>query len=154
MTVDVDYDLDLELTRGRMDGSLIRSKARMLLDEFGMITLANILRELGGPASIKLDAIKQLVEIGDMKPKVNAPVATGTALNITFNMPPGVPPAPGMYNPLEAQPEAETLVIDLTPVVVEDELPPIPEGFKVPDFKLTNDLVGLPLPQNIQGPQR
>lgn len=156
---DIDYDLDEQLARGRADGSLIRTKAKMLLEHFGLPKLSDILNDPKSPASTILDASRFLMRLADMEPKANTSAPTGTQLNITFNIP-TASQGPGQGNPLNITPGAAGPTTKMTlslgasspdPIIdqvcqADVDLPPKPEGFTMPDFVLTRDLIGPALP--------
>lgn len=140
---DIDYDLDEELARGRADGSLIRAKARMALEHFGLPAMIGELRKINAPFSVILEANKYLMRLADMEPKPNvAGGPGGSALHVTINVPAGGS-APGDFSLNTIEPAPPTMTLSF------DDLPPIPEGFKMPGFALTRDLMGPPLPKEL-----
>lgn len=119
------------------DGVTFAAKARMMAEElfqklFQSATTGNLAHPL------MLDLGKQLTEIGGLKPKVGVQDGGARAPAFSINI---------QVNTDTAQKSGQrpTGAIDVTPVKVSiplDPMPPKPEGFRVPDFKLTPDLVG------------
>ena len=138
---DRDYKLAQVLETYRRDGSMIREKSRVLVEEW-LDRLYPRLIDPDLPTSGLIEIGKTLIELGDLKPKNNAvQQASGPGFSITINIP--------------SQTGAPITVIDGTATVVEDKEEPeeleasdqlcgMPEhiGFKVPDFDLNDDLMG------------
>jgi len=79
-----------------------------------------------------------------------APGAGGPTFQLTINIPDGPLPQPGLRAPQAIAHQPPTLILNVTPRVVDTALPPKPAGFKMPDFELSGDLVGAPLPPRVQ----
>ena len=140
------YDIDTELERRRMDGSLIRMKARMLLEAEGLPAVFRMLKDGEVPGSLKLEANKFLMKLGDLEPKAAQQVATGPGFSININL--------GDTNESKTiSVAAATITTDSSDdEVVEGELvetilssvedlPPSPNGpFRIPDFSFDDDL--------------
>ena len=114
---DSDYQLNDVLETYRLDGSLIRQKARVLT-EAGLDRAYAILMDPDTPRSVFIDLMKYLMTLGDMVPKQTAQPQQGPAFSIQINI-------PGQSQPM---------VIDATPVTQDaqgpqdpTELPPLPE---------------------------
>ncbi|MGZ5183589.1 MAG: hypothetical protein ACXWCO_00655 [Caldimonas sp.] len=136
-----DYDLAEEIRAGRADGSLLRRKARLLLEAMGFPHMAKVLANPNAPDSSKMDVLKFLLELGDMKPKQAQVASGGTGLTVNISLPAGfVPGAP--------QPNQGPTIIDITPdpLKAPDPEPPaeVPT-IKIPDFKLGAPDSGRPI---------
>lgn len=115
---DSDYQLNDVLETYRLDGSLIRQKARVLT-EAGLDRAYAILMDPDTPRSVFIDLMKYLMTLGDMVPKQTAQPQQGPAFSIQINI-------PGQSQPM---------VIDATPVAAATnpidadptELPPLPD---------------------------
>ena len=164
---DRDYNPADVLDTYRIDGSMIRTKSRVLvedlLDKFYMrmqdSTLAN---------GTLIEIAKILIELGDLKPKANAPTGpTAPAMSITINIPNqnggepiNITASSQPVTPSDTPDDLASEVLDL-PVFAErladaltaDDLPedvasvmdqldlgPVP--LRVPDFSLNQDLIG------------
>jgi hypothetical protein len=122
----------------RADGTLIREKAKTLLEHLGIPELHRQLRDPDTSNTHKLDVIKYLSKLSDVDPKPTAQASTGERFTINISMPgaatPGVPPA------------TPPITIDAVPVPLPPEEPepeaPGPQPFPVPGFKLDMNLVG------------
>lgn len=122
------------------EGIGFRAKARMMAEElyqklFQQATVGTL------ASNLMLDMTKQLVEIADMKPKQgqsDRPDGPAFQININVNAETAQRPGP---RPIEG---AARVVAPVTITIPKDDLPARPEGFRVPDFKLTPDLVGTP----------
>jgi len=119
--IDTDYDLEKALETYRKDGSLIREKARMLVEKWlDQVYPRMVSSET--PTSVLLDMGKALMELGDLKPK-NQPVPQqqGAGFSITINV-----PSPNGGKPVVIE---GTLAPDPQPAVAIDfdDLPPAPE---------------------------
>lgn len=133
--IDTDYDLDEVLGTYRLDGSMLRSKSRVLLEDW-IERIYPRLQDQTTPTSTLLDIGKVLIELGDMKPKTNAqPVNTGPGFSITINIPQsdGKPPITieGTAVPTTEVEEVEEFVES----IAEENLKAIP----IPDFDLEED---------------
>lgn len=96
----------------------------------------------------KIDIATKLTDIAGLKPKIAAANAgpAGPQFQITINLP------SDMQGPSQRKVEARTtaaepLVLDMTPITPSQDLPPKP--LAVADFKLKDDLTGLPLPKGV-----
>lgn len=124
---DRDYNLPDVLDVYRKDGSLIKGKALVLVEE-GMDKLYAILQDLTLPSSIRLEIMKYLTGVAGIETKPAQQLqAVGTGFSITINIPQTAPVQD---------------VIDASYSVVEDDLPAPPQRFSVPNFDLSmnNDL--------------
>lgn len=83
--------------------------------------------------TVMLDVAKQLTDIGKLRPIPGQPGDTGAKFQININV-----------GEIKENVRMVDKAIDVTPTISIplDILPPKPEGFRVPDFKLTPDLVG------------
>ncbi|MEM0462419.1 MAG: hypothetical protein QW318_09505 [Candidatus Caldarchaeum sp.] len=108
------YDLNEELTRKRKDGTLIREKARMIVETLGLPYLAQVLCDNTVPAQSRLAAMKLLSVIGDLEPKAIAGGSGGPQMVIQFNIP-------------TTAERLDTQVIDTKPVTTDIKLE-IPDG--------------------------
>lgn len=85
---DRDYDLDTILETYRQDGSLMRAKARIILEEAFLPKAYARLNDNDVTTSAAVDLAKILVDIGDVKPKPsNTPTQAGAGFSITINIP-------------------------------------------------------------------
>ena len=133
---DSDYNMDEVLNTYRLDGSMLRSKSRVLLEDW-IERIYPRMQDDTTPTSTLLDIGKTLIELGDMKPKTNAqPVNTGPGFSITINIPQaeGKPPITIEGTALPVEP------------VEEEEAPPLIDSndedltaIPVPDFDLEED---------------
>lgn len=135
---DRDYKLAEVLETYRKDGSLIREKARVLLEDW-FDRIYPRLADPDTPTSTLIDISKILVEVGDMKPKATSTAPQGPGFSITINIPQpdGRPPitvtsiAEGdiqeaeFSTPLQVQPAHQTI----QPITHTEE-PPTPEDIK------------------------
>lgn len=121
------------------EGMSFQVKAKMIAEEvmqdFFQTTKTKDVR----PEHI-LEFLKQTAEYGGLKQKVLANQGpAGPAFMIQINLPAGAQ-GPGSAAQLNVTPDKPApMVLDLKAM---DPLPPLPAGMKVPDFKLTKDLVG------------
>ncbi len=134
---DSDYNMDEVLNTYRLDGSMLRSKSRVLLEDW-IERIYPRMQDDTTPTSTLLDIGKTLIELGDMKPKTNSqPVQQGPGFSITINIPQaeGKPPITieGTALPVESveEQEVEAFLED----AAEETLNAIP----VPDFDLEED---------------
>jgi hypothetical protein len=114
------------------NGQMFSQKAAMMAEElFQQLFKAAITGNLAHP--IVMDLTKQLTEIGQLKPRAAVGVSAGGPafqINIQVN---GADLDKAKTSRLDIQPvvEAVTMAIPLG-----DQLPPKPEGLRVPDFDL------------------
>lgn len=142
------HEAEQVLMRSRLDGSLVKDKARILVDLYVVDRLADEVRDRKN--ANWLEHARMLIRLGDMEPKSNQAVqGAGTGFSVNIVIPQGGQ-APGAHNPLPAAEVPTTLTLDVTPTLIasnpDTELPPKPEGFKMQDFQLTRDLIGPQLP--------
>lgn len=140
LTDDSDYELEKALEIKRRDGSLIREKSRMLLEE-GLPTIYARMSAQDVSTSAFMEIMKYLAELGDMKPKTAAPVVVpGAGFSITINVPQNaVGPAPVIIEGT-ASPVSSEETIDALPSF-DDALPDAPPNFNTPDFQFNHDLM-------------
>jgi hypothetical protein len=126
--LDVDYELEEELTRKRRDGSLIRDKAKMVVEAMLDVLARKGLNPETSDA-VRFQILDRMVDLGDLKPKPNAmPTGQGgAAFAVQIILPPGAA-APGHPNVLTAQ--AHQVATPQAPIIeipfASDELPPAP----------------------------
>jgi len=138
--------------RRRMDGSLVPIKAKLLVDDKVLPFLAHSVDDPNIPWGCRFDAAKKIYDIAFPKEAgiANGGGAQGPFLTIVI---PPTGQAPGAFNPLADAIDLPHMVLDFTPqpqaAALDDELPPKPEGFKMPGFELTRDLIGAPLPPHL-----
>jgi hypothetical protein len=91
----------------------------------------------------RIEAAKQLTDIAGLKPKAAAASANGPSFTINISIPdnPQGPQLKAVGGHSEAD-KPPAMVIEMKPA---DDFPKPPPGLKIPDFKLTPDLVGNPL---------
>lgn len=120
---DSDYDMDEVLSTYRLDGSMLRAKSRVLLEDW-IERIYPRIQDPQVPTSTLLDIGRTLIELGDMKPK-NQPTETrsGPGFSITIN----VPQADGR----------EAIVIE--GVANADEDAEDTDKFQIPDFNLSEE---------------
>ena len=133
-------ELRVLLARLRTDGTLIREKAKTLLEHLGLDECFRVLTDADAPHSMKLETLKFLMRLADMEPKPNAVANTSDKFSININI------------PQLASAVAPTVTIDARPLP-EDTLEgryggqpedlaldpgpdPGPEPLPVPGFKL------------------
>lgn len=126
--IDTDYDMDEVLATYRLDGSMLRSKSRVLLEDW-IERIYPRLQDQTTPTSTLLDIGKVLIELGDMKPKTNAqPVATGPGFSITINIPQSNGAEPivieGVASPVDSAEDEGDALLDQKP------------GIALPDFNV------------------
>jgi hypothetical protein len=88
----------------------------------------------------RLDFLKQMVDVSGLKPKAAAVSAGGPSFTINISIPDN-PQGPQLRN-VGGHSEADNppaMTIEMKPA---DDFPKPPPGLKIPDFKLTPDLVG------------
>lgn len=91
----------------------------------------------------RIEAAKQLADLAGMKPKAAAAQPHGPAFTINIQLPPNPQGPQAAVIDSHAVERPAAMVIEL------DQLPPKPAGYRVPDFKLTPDLIGAPVPQQV-----
>lgn len=119
------------------NGQTFVAKARMMAEEMYTdlfkASKANTLSH-----TLQVEVAKQLAGAAGMNARA-AEAPSGPAFAITINLP-GEAQGPSMrVVDKVASEKPQPLVIDMTPMA---PLPPKPAGRTVPDFKLTDDLVG------------
>jgi hypothetical protein len=133
-TPDRDYDFDEVMETYRKDGSLLRAKSRIILEERFLPEAYRRLGDEAAPTSAVVEIAKVLVDIGDVKPKQNTPPTQGPGFSITINL-------PGSDNPPITISSPAHHVIEGEATPVEDEipgenpaqlLPPEPVNFNTP----------------------
>lgn len=140
---DRDYKTADVLEVYRKDGSMIREKSRVLV-EVWLDKIYPRLVDPDLPTSGLLEIGKALVELGDLKPKnTTLQQTTGPGFSITIN----IPQSGQTIDVIEGTSEVVTKPRkSKAKVRIEelDALPPMPDhiGIKVPDFELTDDLMG------------
>jgi len=138
---DRDYQLEEVLETYRRDGSMIREKSRVLVEEW-LDRVYPRMVDPDIPTSALMEIGKTLIELGDLKPKKDiTPTQTGPGFSITINIPQsdGKPPI-----------TIEGTATPVAPVGSDDddtveELPAPPTGetnFNTPDFQFNHDLTG------------
>lgn len=140
---DRDYKTADVLEVYRKDGSMIREKSRVLV-EVWLDKIYPRLVDPDLPTSGLLEIGKALVELGDLKPKnTTLQQNTGPGFSITINIPQSGTSQPVIEGTSEVvtkprKSKAKVMIEQL------DALPPMPDhiGIKVPDFELTDDLMG------------
>lgn len=130
-----DYEMDDVLSTYRLDGSMLRAKSRVLLEDW-IERIYPRLQDDTTPTSTLLDIGRTLIELGDMKPKTNAqPQNVGPGFSITINIPQsdGKPPITieGTATPVEEEEDVQKFLDSNN----DDLLNEIP----VPDFDLEED---------------
>lgn len=125
-TPDKDYDVDDVMEIWRRDGSLLREKARILLEAEGMPKIFLKLQDSELPHSVFIDLVKVLVELGDMKPKQNTQnvAQTGPQFSISITIPSigGNPPVVIQGEAIEIAPEIAQLAPDVPEYAKIEEL--------------------------------
>ena len=134
---DSDYNMDEVLNTYRLDGSMLRSKSRVLLEDW-IERIYPRMQDDTTPTSTLLDIGKTLIELGDMKPKTNSqPVQQGPGFSITINIPQAEGKQPitieGTALPVESVEEQEVEAL------LEDAAEEIFNAIPVPDFDLEED---------------
>lgn len=132
-TTDADYDVTEELGVLRKDGTLIRDKARMLVEEVFLPQAFYAMTDPDASHQTRLDYAKQIIEIADVKPKQNqAQAGGGFTVNIMI---------PDQGKPMLSVTPVATLdgvaIEPRTPEPVEPvKAPPaVAPPFRVPDFQ-------------------
>lgn len=121
------------------NGVTFQAKAKMMLEE-GLTDLFKLSKTGQMAANLTLELTKQLAEVAGVKQQAKLPQTENAptfAINIVL---PDNPAGPSQRH-VEATtiPQAPPMVIDLKARTV-DTLPPKPQGFTVPDFKMNDDL--------------
>jgi hypothetical protein len=143
---DRDYKTQDILEVYRKDGSMIREKSRVLV-EVWLDKIYPRLVDPDLPTSGLLEIGKALIELGDLKPKNTAlQQVTGPGFSITINIPQSDTDQPVIEGTAEVVTKPRKSKAKVRTVTSEelDALPPMPDhiGIKVPDFELTDDLMG------------
>lgn len=133
--IDSDYQMDEVLGTYRLDGSMLRAKSRVLLEDW-IERIYPRMQDETTPTSALLDIGKTLIELGDMKPKTNAqPVNQGPGFSITINI-----PQPDGKEPIVIEGTAHpTDTIDEDAIDEPLRLSPTTKSISVPDFSLSAD---------------
>lgn len=143
---DRDYKTTDILEVYRKDGSMIREKSRVLV-EVWLDKIYPRLVDPDLPTSGLLEIGKALIELGDLKPKNSAlQQVTGPGFSITINIPQSGAEQPVIEGTAEVvtKPKKSKAKVRNDAAEELDALPPMPDhiGIKVPDFELTDDLMG------------
>jgi len=130
---DRDYELREVLDTYRRDGSMVREKARVLVEDW-LDRIYPRMTDDTIPTSALLEIGKTLIELGDLKPKKDVALANqGPGFSITINIPQSDGKAPitieGTATPVEQDEE-------------DDFLAALPTHVTAPGFDLDDDLVG------------
>lgn len=123
---EVDYNLEEELERRRKDGSLIKLKARMIMESEGLPSLHGMLSDREVKPADRLQAMKLLASLGDLEPRGIAVNTGGPAMVIQFNIPTPGKPAP-ITDVIETTAEP---VVTETPAPVAAPAPPARETYE------------------------
>jgi hypothetical protein len=116
--VDADYVLDDVMRTYRLDGTMAREKARVLVEGPWMDRVYHAIMDPELPRSTLLAIGQTLIKLGDLEPKKDAPAAqAGPGFSITINIPQqdGKPPITikGTSQAIDA--DAEEDLIEGTP---------------------------------------
>jgi hypothetical protein len=137
-----DYDLDDVLTRYRLDGTTVREKARLTLDEQFMPQAWRRMADEHAPTSTIVELAKVLIDLGDMKPKPSTTPTNAPGFSITINIPQsdGKPPIviEGETIPTADDTQDSDEIPGTNPTAL---LPPDPVNFNTPAMDFA---VGLP----------
>lgn len=136
---DRDYEIQQVLDVYRRDGSMIREKAKVLVEEW-LDKVYPRMMDPELPTSALMEIGKTLIELGDLKPKKDlATQNTGPGFSITINIPQsdGKPPITieGTAQPSYTSDEDDT---DET----QEILPAPPVNFNTPAMDFNMDLMG------------
>ena len=139
---DRDYELKEVLDTFRRDGSMIREKSRVLVEDW-LERLYPRMADPDIPTSALLEIGKTLIELGDLKPKKElAQANTGPGFSITINIPQsdGKPPITieGTASPVTSDPDDTDANEDMVAA-----LPERTTQFTAPGFDLDTDLAGV-----------
>lgn len=136
---DTDYDLPTLLGTYRKDGSLIREKARVLVEDW-LDRIYPRMQDPDTPTSSLLAIGETLIKLGDMAPKAGTGAPAGPAFSITINIPQGDgKDAITITGTAQHTGEPEAPMLDITDF---NPLPPKPQWIPVPDFNLNAELSG------------
>lgn len=146
-TPDTDYNLPELLGTYRKDGSLIREKARVLVEDW-LDRIYPRMQDPETPTSTLLAIGESLIRLGDLAPKAGAASTTpGSGFSITIN----IPQQNGESITITGR-QAETAepapMLDITDF---NPLPPKPQWIPVPDFNLNAELSGGVVPPGAVG---
>ena len=142
---DRDYELKEVLDTFRRDGSMIREKSRVLVEDW-LERLYPRMADPGIPTSALLEIGKTLIELGDLKPKKElAQTSQGPAFSITINIPQsdGKPPITIEGYATERDDEAPTTSESPDMQEMVAALPERTTQFTAPGFELDSDLAGV-----------
>ena len=148
---DRDYELEQVMDVYRRDGSMIREKSRVLVEEW-LDRLYPRMVDQDIPTSALLEIGKVLIDLGDLKPKKDiGPVQQGPGFSITINIPQpdGNPPITIEGTAIERSEDGYTSPVtsDGDDMDEEDDaiaaLPERTTHFTAPGFDLDDDLVGV-----------
>lgn len=133
----------------RRDGSMLREQARLFVEDWLEVIYPR-LRDPDTPTSALLAIGDRLIELGDLKPKKEAPqVATGPGFSITINIPQpdGKPPITieGTSTPGTAGEDEETMHPDFP------EFPELPDSPMAARFETNDDLIGRGFTLDLEG---
>lgn len=155
-TTETDYELRDELEVKRKDGSLIRDKCRMLVEDVIIPQAFYALTDPEASHATKLDYARQIIDIADVKPKPNVqPPGAGFAVNIVIpehGAKPTLNVTPATIDGVAIE-RAAPHTLEPDPLAAQPAAAPVP--FKVPDFvtgrfpALDDDLRG-PVPAQPQ----
>jgi len=128
----------MELDR---DGHTNVAKGKMMLWEtYQRLYQMSLAGQLS--AQLSLELTKQLADVTGEKSRQAVDQGSrgpAFAININLNAGEALPPGP---RPVEGQAK---VIEPVTISIPKDDLPARPEGMRVPDFKMTRDLVGTPV---------
>lgn len=122
------------------NGVTFVTKAQMMAEEMWQDIYTLSKSTDGMRMEHRIEAAKQLTDIAGLKPKAAAASAGGPSFTINISIPdnPQGPQLRSVGGHSEAE-KAPALTIEMKP---QDDFPKPPVGFKIPDFKMTPDLVG------------
>jgi len=92
--VETDYELSQELERRRRDGSLIRLKARMIVETEGLPRLYAMLGDTSIKPADRLEAMKILARLGALDSAREGGGESGPQMVVHFNIPTPENPKP------------------------------------------------------------
>lgn len=137
-TPDTDYNLPDLLGTYRKDGSLIREKARVLVEDW-LDRIYPRMQDPETPTSTLLAIGESLIRLGDLAPKQGAQGApAGAGFSITINIPQQNGESITITGRAAEEPAAQPM-LDITDF---NPLPPKPQWIPVPDFNLNAELSG------------
>lgn len=142
---DTDYDLPTMLGTYRKDGSLIREKARVLVEDW-LDRIYPRLQDPETPTSTLLSIGESLIRLGDLVPKQGVVAGGGGGFSITINIPEGKDGTKGITISGRSSSD-ESSAPEIIDIKDFNPLPAKPAWIEVPDFNLNADLSGgLPPP--------